>query len=77
MVDYAKEKNVARVVQTTTNGSLICDRFDELIKITLDMIRISVEHLCEENHYRITGTRGSFQNVSEGIKLLYEEKVKT
>jgi len=76
MANYARKMNVARIIQTTTNGSFLLDRLDELIKSKFDMIRISVEHIHRDGYHRITKKDNAFDKVRSGIACLYKEKSK-
>ena len=55
MIAYAKRKNVASSIETTSNGSLIDrQRAIEIIEAGLDSIRISIEHVTDEGYKEVT-----------------------
>ena len=75
MAEYAKRKNIARIVSTTTNGSLLTEEIaSALIRCDFDMIRISVEHINDEGYKKITGTYDDYRTIKEKIAFLFNEK---
>ena len=77
MIKYAKSKNVAEVLRTTTNASLLTKaKSIEIIESGLDQIRISVEHVNNEGYKKITRTYAGYETVRKNIEFLYNEKVK-
>jgi MoaA/NifB/PqqE/SkfB family radical SAM enzyme len=77
MIEYAKVRDVAYSVETTTNGSLCTpERSREIVDAGLDRIRISVEHVHDEGYRSITRTASSYNNVLANVRALYKEKVK-
>ena len=77
MIHYAKEQNVARSIETTSNGFLVDPRKAiQLIESGLDCIKISVQHV-ENNAYReLTRTGATYERILGNVEFLYNEKVK-
>lgn len=77
MIKYAKDKNVAESIETTSNGSLIDEKTAiEIIESGLDVIRISVEHISNEGYKDITKTFSDYETIKKNVKFLFEEKEK-
>jgi len=77
MIAYAKSKNVADLVRTTSNGSLIDEsRAIEIIGAGLDNIRISVEHLNDAGYKKITSTYSHYESIRKNVEFLFREKTK-
>jgi radical SAM protein with 4Fe4S-binding SPASM domain len=75
MAAYAKSKDVAESVQTTTNAALISkERAVEIIESGLDIIRVSVEHINDEGYKAITQNYSNYEMVKENVRFLFEEK---
>ncbi len=68
MIAYAKQQNVAKVIQITTNGSLLCPDLNmKLIDSGLDELRISIEGLSTEKYKEIAGVDFDFDQFLENI----------
>lgn len=67
MVKEAKDKGV--LVNTTTNGTLIAKRVDEILTSGLDFIRVSIDASTKETYYRIRG-EDRFEEVIDGVERL-------
>lgn len=77
MAAYAKSKNVADSVQTTTNAVLMTkDRAIEIIDSGLDVIRISIEHITDDGYKSITRNFSNYNLVKENVRYLFEEKLR-
>ena len=77
MAAYAKSKNVAGSVQTTTNAALITkERAVEIIESGLDLIRVSVEHVNDEGYKGVTQNYSNYNLVKENVRFLFEEKTR-
>jgi MoaA/NifB/PqqE/SkfB family radical SAM enzyme len=75
MIRYAKERQCALQIDTTTNGSLLNPKKNlELIEAGLDRINISLEGLSEEFYKEFAGYKMNFNEFTENIRHLYENK---
>lgn len=77
MVTYAKMKNVAETVGTTTNAALLTkEKSIQIIESGLDKIRISVEHVNDKNYKKITQNYSDYEQIKSNVDFLFNEKVK-
>lgn len=77
MINYAKKKNVAESIQTTSNGSLIDENMAiDIINSGLDVIRISVEHVSDKGYKDITKTFSNYETIKKNVGFLFNEKEK-
>ena len=77
MIRYAKEQNVARSIETTSNGFLLNVRKAiELIESGLDQIKISVQHVDDKAYRELTRTNASYERVLGNVETLYNEKIR-
>lgn len=77
MIDYARKSNVAELVETTTNASLLTPEIAVgIIEAGLDVIRISVEHVSSEKYGEITRTFSDFDKIRDNTEMLFREKQK-
>lgn len=77
MIGYAKNKDVAESVETTTNGSLLTQkRAVEIIEAGLDQIRISVYHVTNQGYQQLTETFSNYERVRQNVELLFNEKTR-
>lgn len=77
MIYYAKIRNVAEVIRTTTNGSLLTpEKSIEMIESGLDQIRISIEHVNNNSYKKITRTFSDYDLVRKNVEFLFNEKEK-
>jgi len=77
MAAYAKSKNVAVSVQTTSNGALLTKECaNEIIESGLDLIRVSIEHVDNEGYKSITRNFSDYELIKENVRYLYEEKTR-
>jgi len=75
MVRLIKSRNVASVVSTTTNGSLLdANCIDNLITSKLDLIRISIEHVNNEGYCKVTNTFSDYDKIISNVSNLYRSK---
>lgn len=73
MISYMKSKNVTKVIELFTNGSLLNPEFNkEIIDAGLDRMNISVEGLTSEKYKEVTGIAVDMKKFIENIKNLYE-----
>ncbi len=75
MVKYAKDKNCALKIDTTTNGSLLNPKRNlQIIDAGLDKIHISVNGLSEKRYRDFCGYKINFQKFVENIRHFYENR---
>jgi len=75
MAAYAKQAQVAQVVSTTSNGSLLTrEMAGRLIDSGIDQIRISVVHVEEKTFQELTRSKIPYERVRENVAFLYHEK---
>lgn len=75
MVRYAKEKNVAEKVDTTSNATLLThDMALAIVDAGLDRINISIEALTAEEYYNICGAKIDFDNFLDNLRFFYNHK---
>lgn len=77
MTAYAKCKNVAESIQTTSNAVFVTkERAIEIIESGLDLIRISVEHVNNDGYKKVTQNFSDYDLVKENVRFLFEEKIR-
>jgi len=77
MIKYAKEKNIAESIQTTSNSALIDEETAiNIINSGLDVIRISVEHVSNQGYKDITSTFEDYDKIKKNVGFLFEEKTR-
>lgn len=75
MVRYAKERECALQVDTTTNGSLLNPKLNhKIIEAGLDKIHISLEGLSQNKYEEFSGYKINFNKFVENIQHFYEHK---
>ncbi|NVZ11208.1 radical SAM protein [Allochromatium humboldtianum] len=75
MVSYAKASRHVRLVDTTTNASLLTpERIRPIIAAGLDRINISINGLNDEQYRRFTGFDIDFSRLVDNIRWLYRNK---
>ena len=75
MIQYAKERQVAEKIDTTTNGSLLTHKMsDALVAAGIDQINISIEGTTDEEYLEFTALRVSMEELYNQVKYLYENK---
>ncbi len=73
MVKRIKERNLCREVRCTTNGFLLTPKLNQqLVSAGIDMVRISVEALTEQDYKEICGINIDLKKFISNIKNLYE-----
>lgn len=78
MVKYAKQSSKVLSVDTTTNASFLCRRFNlDLIASGIDRINISIEGIGSGQYKKFTGRDISFYDLIENIEHLYVNKKST
>ena len=77
MIAYAKSKDIANSVRTTSNGSLINEsKAIEIIEAGLDYIRISIVHINDVGYKRITQIYSDYESIKKNVEFLFYEKTK-
>jgi predicted aldo/keto reductase-like oxidoreductase/pyruvate-formate lyase-activating enzyme len=75
MVAFAKEREIAEIIEFYTNGSLITrERARTLVAAGLDIITISVEHVTDEDYRDVTGSWGDYKSILRSVAMLREER---
>lgn len=75
MARYAKQRDVARVVSTTSNGALITEELAaKIAESGLDNIRISVEHVSDKGYEDITLTFSDYEKIRRNVETLFRAK---
>ncbi|MBD5545750.1 MAG: radical SAM protein [Lachnospiraceae bacterium] len=73
MVKRIKERKLCREVRCTTNGFLLTPKLNQqLVSAGIDMVRISVEALTEQDYKEICGINIDLKKFISNIKNLYE-----
>lgn len=74
-VSYIKDRNVADKVHIVTNGVLMTNEMsDRLLEAGVDVIRISVNGLSDEDYQKYAGRRIDYYALLDNIKYLYKKK---
>ena len=77
MVLNAKKINLIDSVEITTNASLLTkDLSSRLIVSGLDSIRISIEHVNDNEYRKITKSAVDYETIRSNVEFLFQEKVK-
>ena len=77
MIKYARDANVADIVEIFTNGSRLNPKLNQdLIDSGLQRMNISVEGLTAESYKRIAGYNIDYEKFIENIRDLYNRKSK-
>lgn len=75
MISYAKERDVAKRVETISNGALLThDLSDRLVEAGLDCIRISLQGLSTEKYQAVCKRKVDFSKLTEEIQYLYRHR---
>lgn len=75
MITYAKEAAIAKKIEITTNGTLLNEKISkELIDAGLDILKISVEALREEDFFSIAKYKIDMKQYISNIQFFYENK---
>ena len=75
MIAYAKTKDVAKVIQITTNGSMLNPELNQqLIDAGLDELRISIEGLSAEKYKSVAGVDFDFDGFIGNIAHFYANR---
>ncbi len=75
MIAYAKEQDAAKVIQITTNGSLLNPDLNmKLIKAGLDELRISIEGLSAEKYKEVADVDIDYDSFLENISHFYKNR---
>ncbi len=77
MIAYAQKREVAKVIQITTNGSMLNPNLNhQLIDAGLDELRISIEGLSSEKYKSVAGIDLDFDRLIENIAHFYKNRQK-
>ena len=75
LVKYARDANVADIVEMFTNGSRLEPELNQkLVDAGLQRMNISVEGLTEESYKRVADYKIDYKKFIENIRDLYERK---
>ena len=75
MVKYAKDRNCAERISTTTNASLLNPKRNlEIIDAGLDRINISIEGVSQEQYLEFSNYKIDFEKLVENIRHFYENR---
>ena len=75
MISYAKERNCALQIDTTTNGSLMSPAMNlRIIETGLDRINISINGISEHHYKQFTNYKLDFARYVDNIRHFYEHK---
>ena len=75
MVAYAREKNVAEIIEIFTNGSRLEPKLNQaLVDAGLQRINISLEGLSSERYLAVAGAKVEFDKIIEGVRHLHSVK---
>lgn len=72
-----KQMDGVRSVTLTTNGLLLEKVAEELAKIKIDSVNISVDSLVEGQFDKLTGTKGNLPKILSAIDCLQSHNIKT
>ena len=64
-----------KTIDISTNGTLVDDKFVQIVKKTNANVRMSIFGHNDSTHEAITGIKGSFQKMDKALKLLSENKI--
>lgn len=75
MVEYAKQANVAELIEITTNGTLLNEEMNiGLIEAGLDILNISVNGISEEQYKKTCNYNMDFTKFRAGIEHFYNNR---
>lgn len=75
MLAYAKQSDIAEMVQTTTNAALLTpDVAEKLLDADFDLIRISIEHVDDVGYLKLTKTKTAYETVRRNVEYLFEAR---
>lgn len=75
MIAYAREQDAAKVIQITTNGSLLNPELNmKLINAGLDELRVSIEGLSSGRYKDVAGVEIDFESFMENIRHFYKNR---
>ena len=75
MIAYAKEKECAQRIDTTTNAALLNPQKNiEIIEAGLDRINISIEGMNSRQYREFSKYNVDFEKLVKNIRHLYENK---
>ncbi len=73
MIEQIKRRKLCRELRCTTNGFLLTPELNrELVRAGIDMVRISVEALTEQDYKNICGVNINYQKFIGNIENLYQ-----
>jgi radical SAM protein with 4Fe4S-binding SPASM domain len=72
---YAKQKNIAKCIEITTNASLLTHELsDKLIDAGVDKIFISLYGISDDHYKKIAGQKIKFTDLVDNIKYLFDNR---
>jgi len=75
MIRYARSRDAARVIQVTTNGSLLSPEMNlSLIQAGLDELRVSLEGLSSERCSEMAGVDVDFDALIRNVEHFYHHR---
>jgi radical SAM protein with 4Fe4S-binding SPASM domain len=75
MIKYAKDKNVAEIIELFTNGSKLTPELNQsLVEAGLQRINVSIEGLSDERYLQVAGVKQDFMQIVDGVRDLYNRK---
>lgn len=76
MLQYAKEKKVAKKTEMVTNATLLAPDLIKNLPLFLDRIVCSIGGLCQEDYKRMSNTNINFENLLSNLTALYANRGK-
>lgn len=74
-VKIAKKANIADKIHIVTNGVLLSEELsDALINAGLDVLRVSLNGLTDDDYEKYTGVRISFEELYNNLSYFYDNK---
>lgn len=74
-IKRGKEREIAESIQLVTNGVLLTkEKADQLIEAELDVLRVSINGLTDDDYKKYTNKKIDFHELVENIKYYYNNK---
>jgi radical SAM protein with 4Fe4S-binding SPASM domain len=75
MIAYARQKNVADIIELFTNGSKLAPVLNQaMVDAGLQRVNVSLEGLSDERYRQVAGVAQNFNDIIEGVRHLYGVK---
>lgn len=75
MIKYARDKNVAEIIELFTNGSKLEPNLNQaLVDAGLQRINVSIEGLSDERYLQVAGIKQNVNEIVEGVRQLHSIK---